>query len=223
MSDRPIEISQFFDERTDTYEEHMRQSLLSSFSKFYGLISSPIARTSEPISILDLGCGTGLELESVFSRAPGALVTGVDVSKKMLCRLRDKYQKFLGQIELVEGPFEMALSKEKEYDYALSVMTLHHLPPSPKGKLYKKVCSSLKDKGKYIEGAYVVSRRKEKEFLSVYEKIMQNHQLPPDKTYHIDVPCSVETQIELLSEAGFSEVRTIWKKRQAAIFVAETG
>jgi len=81
-------MSQFFNERADEYEEHMRSFVL----ELYDVIASPISTTRETISILDLGCGTGLEFEAVFARAPNALITGVDVSEEMLFRLREKYQ-----------------------------------------------------------------------------------------------------------------------------------
>jgi hypothetical protein len=67
----------------------------------------------------------------------------------------------------------------------------------------------------------VVSKREEREFLSGYNKTTEEYQLSPNKIYHIDLPCSIKTQIELLTKAGFKKVRTIWKKGEAAIFVAE--
>jgi len=218
MSYEPSEMTQFFNERADGYEEHMR----SLVPELYDAIASPIPVTGKPISILDLGCGTGLEFEAVFAKAPNALIAGVDISEKMLSRLREKYQAHMSQIRLIHGSFEQALSSKDEYDYVLSVMALHHLLPVPKRKLYRKVCKSLRTGGRYVEGAYVVSKREEREFLSGYNKTIEEYQLSPNKIYHIDLPCSIKTQIELLSKAGFNKVRTIWKKRKAAIFVAET-
>ncbi len=218
MSDRPTEMAQFFNEKADGYDKHMR----SLVSELYDVIASPISATSEPISILDLGCGTGLEFEVLFARASNALITGVDVSEEMLSRLREKYQARMSQIRLIQGSFEQVLSRKDEYDYALSVMALHHLLPSPKCKLYDKIRKSLKGGGKYIEGDYVVSKRKERKFLSGYHETIKKYQLSLNKIYHIDIPFSIRTQIELLTKAGFNKVRTIWKKRKAAIFVAET-
>ena len=102
MSDRPTEMAQFFNERVDGYEEHMRPLV----SDLYDVISTPIPTTNEPISILDLGCGTGLEFEAIFARASNALITGVDVSEEMLSRLKDKYQARMSQIRLIHGSFE---------------------------------------------------------------------------------------------------------------------
>ncbi|MBA7706932.1 Carboxy-S-adenosyl-L-methionine synthase [subsurface metagenome] len=218
MSYEPTEMAQFFNERADGYEGHMR----SFVSDLYDVIATPISTTNEPISILDLGCGTGLEFEAVFARAPNALITGVDVSEEMLSRLREKYQALMSQIRLIHGSFEQVLSSKDEYHYVLSVMALHHLLPSPKRKLYNKIRKSLRTGGRYVEGAYVVSKREEREFLSGYNKTTKNYELSPNRTYHIDVPCSIKTQVELLTKASFNKVRTIWKKRKAAIFVAET-
>jgi len=125
------------------------------------------------------------------------------------------------QIKLIHGPFERVFPSKDAYDYVLSVMALHHLLPTPKRKLYRKIRKLLRTGGKYIEGDYVVSKRKEREFLSAYNKTIEEYQLSPNKIYHIDVPCSIKTQIELLTKAGFNKVRTIWKKRKAAIFVYE--
>lgn len=217
MSYKPIEMAQFFNERADGYEGHMR----SFVSDLYDVIASPIPATGKPISILDLGCGTGLEFEAVFVRAPNALITGVDVSEEMLSRLRKKYQARMSQIRLIHGFFERVFPSKDAYDYVLSVMALHHLLPAPKRKLYNKIRKSLATGGKYVEGAYVVSKREEREFLSGYHKTTKNYQLSTNKIYHIDLPCSIKTQIELLTKAGFNKVRTIWKKRKAAIFVTE--
>jgi len=68
----------------------------------------------------------------------------------------------------------------------------------------------------------VVSRREEREFLLGYCKTIEKYQLSSSKTYHIDIPFSIRTQTDLLTKAGLNKVRIIWKKRNAAIFVAET-
>ncbi len=218
MSHEPTEMAQFFNERVDGYEEHIRPLVFD----LYDVISTPIRTTNEPISILDLGCGTGLEFKAIFAKAPNALITGIDISKEMLSRLKEKYQARMNQIRLIKGPFERVLLDEDEYDYVLLIMSLHHLLPSTKCKLYNKIRKSLRSVGKYVEGDYVVSKREEIEAILDYHKITKKYQLSPNEIYHIDIPFSIKTQIELLTKAGFSKARTIWKKRKAAIFVAET-
>jgi trans-aconitate methyltransferase len=40
--------------------------------QFCQALSAPIGKTDEPLKILDLGCGTGLEIESLLQRMPKA-------------------------------------------------------------------------------------------------------------------------------------------------------
>ncbi|WP_367355490.1 trans-aconitate 2-methyltransferase [Atribacter sp.] len=42
------------------------------------------------VNLLDLGCGTGLELDEIFKIRPNIKVTGVDLSKAMLGILNKK-------------------------------------------------------------------------------------------------------------------------------------
>ena len=42
-------------------------------------------------SLLDIGCGTGLELASIYQKFPNVKITGIDLSKDMLEKLRVKY------------------------------------------------------------------------------------------------------------------------------------
>ena len=81
----PLEtMGAFFDRRIGSYEEHM-----SPWKRHYewlaGLIS-PLTRT-----LLDIGCGTGLELDSIYKKIPELQVTGIDLSAEMLAVLRQKH------------------------------------------------------------------------------------------------------------------------------------
>lgn len=124
-SSSAVEMSRFFDERASSYDDHMRQSV-ASFERFYTLVSRPIRETRDSISVLDLGCGTGLELESVFKKAPNARITGIDLSANMLSELERKYAGFKGQITLVNASYKNVAFPEGSYDYAISVMSFHH-------------------------------------------------------------------------------------------------
>lgn len=64
---------------------------------FYNHVANQVKKTDKPIRILDLGCGTGLELEGIFSNAPKALITGVNMSENMLFKLQEKYKGYLEQ------------------------------------------------------------------------------------------------------------------------------
>ncbi|NIM21676.1 MAG: methyltransferase domain-containing protein, partial [Candidatus Latescibacteria bacterium] len=80
-----------------------------------------------PLNILDLGCGTGLEFEALFQRAPNALITGVDLSQEMLQLLRLRYGARLSQITLVRDSFLAVPFGTHAYDLIIAVMSVHHL------------------------------------------------------------------------------------------------
>ena len=86
--------------------------------------------------VLDLGCGTGLEIDTILERAPNAQITGYDVSEQMPGRLRSKYRAMLSQIRLISESFLNAFFERHAYDHVVSVLNLHRLLPEKKGEFY---------------------------------------------------------------------------------------
>lgn len=212
-------MGEFFDKRSEIYDSHMKESV-ASFEQFYSSVSAGISNTQAKVRILDIGCGTGLELEGIFKRAPNAAITGVDLSSELLNKLRAKYEKRLDQITIVQKSYlTLPLGKET-YDYIVAVMTLHHLLPDNKQSLYRRVRRALKRHGKYIEGDYVVKPEKENQFLNSYYEVCKSSKVVEDGTHHIDIPLSLETQKRILVESGFSSVEVLWVQGEAAVYVA---
>ena len=71
-------MSDFFEARLDGYDEHMMTGIESA-NEFYPFTAKQLP-TAPNCHILDLGCGTGLELEEYYLLNPSARVTGVDLS-----------------------------------------------------------------------------------------------------------------------------------------------
>ncbi len=216
---RPEEMSQFFDKVVSGYDAHMKETI-KSFDDFYSAISMPITETNEEISILDLGCGTGLEIQYILEKCPNALITGMDVSDGMLRELSRKYTRHIDQIKLVNDSYLTARLGESMHHYIVSVMTMHHLLPDIKLGIYKNIRNALKSGGIYIEGDYIVSPHKEKCYLEAYDEKVADFNTYQNGKYHIDIPFSIETQTKLLLDAGFSSIKVIWKEGEAAILVA---
>ena len=85
-------------------------------------------------TLLDIGCGTGLELASLYRRFPALQVTGIDLSETMLGQLRASYPD--RDLRLIQADYTAWDLGEREYDGVLSFETLHHLLPEEKEKLY---------------------------------------------------------------------------------------
>ena len=71
-------MSEFFENRLDLYDEHMLTEIEGA-REFYPFTASLLPK-GENAEILDLGCGTGLELAFYFPLNPAAKITGIDLS-----------------------------------------------------------------------------------------------------------------------------------------------
>lgn len=212
-------MAHFFDTRAATYDRHMRENV-DHFEDLYRAVAQAIAPTTDPIRILDLGCGTGLELPLVFQRAPNATVTGIDLSAEMLARLRSRFTASTNpsNLLLVQGSYLDLPLGEEQYDVALSVMSLHHLLPDPKRILYRKIHRALVPGGYYVEGEWIVSPEEEAAYLERYYRQASTLGTDPAGRYHLDIPFSLTTQQRLLHESGFSKLNLIWQTTTAAVY-----
>ena len=84
-------MNDFFTARVDGYDEHMKSNIEGA-SDFYRYTAEMLPNDAGA-KVLDLGCGTGLELEEFFKANPNASVTGIDLTKAMLDELKKKIDK----------------------------------------------------------------------------------------------------------------------------------
>ena len=82
-------MGEFFDSRLGGYEEH-QLNCIDSAREFYPFTAGCLPRESGT-RLLDLGCGTGLELGYYFELVPSAEVTGIDLAPGMLKALKSKF------------------------------------------------------------------------------------------------------------------------------------
>jgi len=215
----PVEMGRFFDEKASTYDDHQKETI-PYFLDRHRAVASAVEETSRELRILDLGCGTGVELEIIFSRAPNALITCIDISGGMLEELRRKYTDSLGQIEVIQGSFLDMPFIERHYEYVVSVLAMHHLTYEQKLNLYARVRKALLPGGMYIEGDYYLPSEEEQQRLAWYQKLLKTGVISPDTQYHIDIPFSVSRQRQVLLEAGFSELELLFEGENKAVLSA---
>jgi cyclopropane fatty-acyl-phospholipid synthase-like methyltransferase len=141
----PIEkMSDFFTARVDGYDEHMIKEVRGCKE---GYIKMAELLPKETVELLDLGCGTGLELDEIFRTIPFINVTGIDLTQAMLDKLKQKHpDKNLSLINTSYFDYDFGISK---YDAAVSFQTLHHFSHEGKLKLYIRVFNVLKTNGRY--------------------------------------------------------------------------
>ena len=213
-----VGTEEIYNIRASGYDEHMR-GVVKDFDKYYQILSSAIESTNEQVKILDLGCGTGAELKDILAKCPNALITCVDISEEMLKLLQHKYINKHEQLTIVHASYETIEMGSAMYDYALCAMCLHHYPYERKVRLLKKVYKSLKCGGVYIEGDFIATPQEEKEELVKYNKLLEEHKEIEYGDYDVDAPTCIATEINILTEAGFSRADIIYKEEKQAVLV----
>lgn len=209
-------MEDFFAARVDGYEEHMLSGV-EGCEQAYALVPSLL-----PVScshLLDLGCGTGLELKQIFKRFPDLSVTGIDLTREMLDKLKRNFHD--RKINLICGSYFDVDLKTQEYDCAISFQTMHHFSHEAKIGLYQKIFNTLKDHGLYIECDYMVENQDEEDFYFAENKrIRKELNIPEREFYHYDTPCTVANQIAMLRQGGFDRVESVFRKAQTTILAA---
>lgn len=213
--DRHIEpMADFFAARVEGYDAHMLANI-EGIGEGYTAMAALLPEGCH--TLLDLGCGTGLELEAIFARFPALAVTGIDITPQMLHALRQKFPN--RAITLVCGDYRTTALGDAAYDAAVSFETMHHFDHDTKRALYRRIHRALRPGGVYIEADYVAQTQAEEDagFSGRAQSLAAAAQ---DGLWHIDTPCTVENQLRLLREAGFAAVRLHARWAATALLVA---
>ncbi len=200
--DEPLEtMGGFFDRRVDEYEDHM-----SHWKNHYRWMADTLPEGIG--TLLDIGCGTGLELDEIFKRFPEISVTGVDISGEMLSALSEKHgDKNLKLVCCDYFVWEMGV---EQYDAAISFETLHHFTIERKKGLFEKICRSIKPGGVYIECDYIASCPEIEEITFSECRRRRRRDGIADGTFvHFDTPLTLQHELEAISAGGFSKVEVL--------------
>ncbi|MCB2309138.1 methyltransferase domain-containing protein [Clostridium estertheticum] len=212
------EMSSFFNNRADWYEEHMMNNV-DGADKYY-IETAKLIPKINGLKVLDLGCGTGLELDEIFKKNPTVMVTGVDLAKDMMEKIKLKHSDKLNQLNLIVDSYFSYDMGESVFDVALSVETLHHFNHEEKTKLYKKIFKSLKQNGFYVETDYTAPNQDSEDFNFNENKRIRSELGITDGFYHYDTPCTVENQMQMLYNVGFKSVEKMWQHENTTILLA---
>ena len=202
---RPAEeMAEFFTVREDGYDEHMMQ-----FAPCYDVTAEQIP--SDCRCLLDLGCGSGLELDALdrLCRAEGRAfpkVFGVDMTKALVDQLFAKHPDQDITVEL-GSYFDVPFGTE-EFDCAVSVESIHHFSLDEKLPLFRKVWEALKPGGIFLQCDYFAACPEEVGMNEEHWRIRRamNRDIGDGDFVHIDRPQMAYDEAAVMEKAGFSEV-----------------
>lgn len=209
-------MSDFFTARVDGYDEHMINNVegcKDGYAKMAELLPQGVDQ------LLDLGCGTGLELDEIFKKYPSINVTGIDLTQAMLDKLKLKHpDKNMVLINKSYFDYDFGTCK---HDAAVSFQTMHHFSHDDKIKLYSKILNALKEGGQYIECDYMLEKQEDEDFyFNENKRIRKEYGIKDGEFYHYDTPCTISNQINMLLQAGFNNVKMNWREGNTTIIVA---
>lgn len=190
LKERNKSMKDFFNRKIDTYDEvhekfmDTKQDLIDAIDK-------------SAVKILDLGAGTGRELECLYRLRENVSVTAIDISENMLEELRKK--SFGGKVNIICGDF-FEVEFGSDYDAVISTSALHHFLTDDKLRLYRKIYESLRENGEFINSDKIALSKEEEDTL------LREYYLYKDERAHCDTPLAVETELELLRTDGFKDV-----------------
>ena len=213
----PELMADFFDARAGIYDHHMNVDM--ELEEFYEAVADLLACPRQDFRLLDLGCGTGLELERLFARYPDMRITGIDLSQAMLDKLREKFSD--KPMKLICGSY-LDLDLGSGFDRVLSTYSLHHFDANVKRKLYERIGKALVPGGVFLLGDFsAVSQEQQDSAANAAARTRRDNLLTDDECYHLDIPLTVENEMALMKDAGFSTVEPARQWDKASIILAK--
>lgn len=210
-------MADFFTERVAGYEDHMLKNV-EGCREGYIEIAKLIPENCN--TLLDLGCGTGLELKEIFRKIPDLNVTGIDLTASMLKKCKENYPN-RGLTLIYGNYFDIDLGI-KRFDAAISCQTMHHFTHEQKISLYKRIHAALKPNGMYVECDYIVQDQNEEDFyFSEFIKMRKEQGIDKRECVHYDTPCTIENQLKMFNLAGFRESKKVWQMGNTVIIVCK--
>lgn len=193
------------------------------------IVSFALKHLDSGDSVYDLGCSTASTLLALEQASQIPLhLHGIDNSQSMIDKAKSKLLAYESQIDLCVGdiltlPFQSS-------KMILSNYTLQFIRPLKRSELVKKVYDALEPNGVFIFSEKVILEDKvlDKEFIDLYYdyKARQGYSQyeiaqKREALENVLVPYTYEENVEMLKDAGFEIVDTLFRWVNFTTFIAK--
>lgn len=180
---------------------------------------------AQEASMLDLGCGTGNLIRLLIDKYPDSKIFGVDPSPGMRMTTADLFSDY-PNISIAEGDALDIPFPDQSFDYVMSNLALHHVPPDSRENCAVEIARVLKAGGHLVYSDYfcgvegppedpercrdIIERIMAKALHSLehgaYEMMMAELEVIPKAIRkEEDYLTTVEVWIEAMEKTGFSD------------------
>ena len=222
-------IRQAFNKFAQDYDAQ-RAFIIPEMRQYYGAAVWATETGAKKPQVLDVGAGTGLLSAFLLEKFPDARLTLMDISENMLDMAR---KRFATRAETKYVVCDYSCSElGGPYDIVCSALSIHHLAPEDKRRLFGRIHTALKPGGVFVnadqaegETPYFSQR-----YLDYWNEFLRSG--PMTEAQHAEILKRRDTldrnerlsdQLSWLAEAGFSDVDVVYKNRTFIVTVARKG
>jgi len=219
-------IRQAFNKFAQDYDAQ-REYVIPELRQYYGTAVWALETAEPKPAILDVGAGTGLLSAFLLEKFPEARLTLMDISENMLDMARKRFATRPGTEYIVCDYSRSDLGGP--YDIVCSALSIHHLSPEDKRRLFERIWSALRPGGMFVnadqaDGETPYFRQR---YLDYWNGFLKNGPMTEEQHAEIlkrrdtlDRNDTLSDQLAWLAEAGFSDVDVVYKNRTFIVTVA---
>ena len=227
---KKIEKKFEFDEAVASVFDDMLSRSVPFYDAVRALIVAVIlAEEKEGMKVLDLGASTAKFLLDLHSKMRTSMqLKGLDNSQAMLDRALQKCQAFGANIELELA--DMLTYGYIDEDVIVANYTLQFIRPIQRPGLIEKIYEGLNEGGMFIFSEKVVfeDKKLDKQMIDIYYDYKKRQGYSEyeiaqkrEALENVLIPFTIEENMRMCRDAGFSQVSTVFQWANFVTFVAK--
>ena len=222
-------LKETFDTIASRYDDQRRWIIPDLDGFYHAAVWAASLRGKSP-AILDIGAGTGLLSGLLLEAYPGADITLLDISGKMMevaeARFRGRKR-----IRFVAADYRDT-DLGGPFDAICSALSIHHLEREEKRELYRRIFDALKPGGIFVNADQVEGEtaRTHRRNLAYWDDFVRGGPLDRaevqsmfERRERLDRMEKLSLQLGWLKAIGFTDVDVVYKNRTFAVFTGRRG
>ena len=227
--EKPIEKQFEFDETVASVFDDMLERSIPFYDEVRRLmIDLILADEADGKQVVDLGSSTARFLLELAAHKKTAMrLTGIDNSAAMVARARQKAQAFGADLELIEG--DILTYDYTGVDVAVANYTLQFIRPMQRLELLGRIAEGMPEGGMFLFSEKVVfgDTRLDKQMIDIYYDFKRTRGYSEyeiarkrEALENVLIPFTIDENVKMCKDAGFSDVSTIFQWANFVTFVA---